>query len=103
MAFWGIFFGALLIGIGIAAIAAAVMVRMLIQQNHARVLRLERELALIRANEHDKQQRLNEIFLAVTGMHRSTEERLSNIRARIEQYFAVLSENGIHSPSAANN
>jgi hypothetical protein len=36
-------------------------------------------------------------------MHRSTEERLSNIRARIEQYFAVLSENGVHSPSVANN
>jgi hypothetical protein len=35
MAFWGIFFVALVIGIGIAAIAAAVMVRMLIQQNHA--------------------------------------------------------------------
>lgn len=91
MSSWGLFFLALLIGIAIAAAAAFVIFRFLIQQTSARVLRLERELALIRAGEDDKQQRLNEIFLAVTGLHRSTEERLSSIREKIEQYFTTNS------------
>lgn len=91
MSSWGLFALALLIGIAIAAAAAFVIFRILIQQTNARVLRLERELALIRAGEDDKQQRLNEIFLAVTGLHRSTEERLSSIREKIEQYFTANS------------
>ncbi|MBM4262824.1 MAG: hypothetical protein FJ145_15515 [Deltaproteobacteria bacterium] len=91
MSSWGLFALALLIGIIISAAAAFVIFRMLIQQTNARVLRLERELALIRASEDDKQQRLNEIFLAVTGLHRSTEERLSSIREKIERYFATNS------------
>lgn len=90
MSSWGLIVLALLIGIAIAA-AAFVIFRILIQQTTARVLRLERELALIRAGEDDKQQRLNEIFLAVTGLHRSTEERLSRIREKIEQYFTTNS------------
>lgn len=91
MSSWGLFALALCIGFVVAAAAAFVIFRILIQQTSARVLRLERELALIRAGEDDKQQRLNEIFLAVTGLHRSTEERLSSIRAKIEQYFATNS------------
>lgn len=91
MSSWGLIVLALLIGIAIAAAAAFVIFRILIQQTTARVLRLERELALIRAGEDDKQQRLNEIFLAVTGLHRSTEERLSRIREKIEQYFTTNS------------
>lgn len=91
MSSWGLFALALLIGIAIAAAASFVIFRLLIQQTNARVLRLERELALIRAGEDDKQQRLNEIFLAVTGLHRSTEERLSSIREKIEQYFSANS------------
>ena len=88
MGSWGMFALTLLIGVAIAAAAAFVIFRVLIQQTNARVLRLERELALIRAGEDDKQQRLNEIFLALTGLQRATEERLSSIREKIEQYFS---------------
>ena len=89
MSSWGMVLVAVLIGMGIAAVAAYVMFQLLIQPLKARVLRLERELALIRASEDDKQQRLNEIFLAITGIHKSTEERLNNIREKIDQYFAI--------------
>jgi uncharacterized protein HemX len=89
MSLFGIVLVAVLISIGIAVVAAYVMFQLQIQQSNARVQRLERELALIRASEDDQQQRLNEIFLAVTGMHRSTEERLSKIREKIDQYFAI--------------
>jgi hypothetical protein len=82
------FFFAMLVGVGIGAAAAYVIYQVLIQQANTRMLRLERELALIRANEEDKQQRLNEIFLAVAGLQRSTEERLSALKNKIEEYFA---------------
>jgi hypothetical protein len=87
------FFAALLIGIVIAAAGAYVVFQILNQRTNARVLRLERELALIRAGEADKQQRLNEIFLAIAGLQRSTEERLSDLRKNIERYFAAASVN----------
>lgn len=89
MSFLGMVLVAVLIGVGIAAVAAYVIFQILVGPTKARVLRLERELALIRASQDDKQARLNEIFLAVTGMQRSTEERLSNIREKIDQYFAI--------------
>ena len=93
MGSFGMFFLALLVGVVIAAAGAYVVFQILIQRTNARVLRLERELALIRASEEDKQQRLNEIFLAIAGLQRSTEERLANLRKNIEQYFADESVN----------
>jgi len=93
MGSFGMFFFALLVGVGIGAAAAYVIYQVLIQQTNARVLRLERELALIRANEEDKQQRLNEIFLAVAGLQRSTEERLSALKKNIEEYFTEAGAN----------
>jgi len=89
MGYWGVFSVALLLGMSISAIAAYLMFRLMNQQTNARLMRLERELAIIRTNEDHKQQRLNEIFLAITGMHKSTEERLSGIHEKIDQYFAI--------------
>ena len=76
------------LSVGGASLAFYLLARQRAEQTHNRILRLEREIALVRISEDDKERKLNEIFGAVTSLQRTTEERLVKLRERIDEFLA---------------
>ena len=85
---WTIWATFLAIGNAAAVVASYLLCRARVEQTYNRILVLEREMSLARAREEANEKQLNKIFEVLTELRETTENRLGNLREKLDELIA---------------
>jgi hypothetical protein len=87
MADWTMWATFLTVGTVVAVLATYFICETLIERTQNRVLVLEREMALARIREDAHEKKLAKILDAVAALRETTEDRLSNLRDKLDEFL----------------
>jgi hypothetical protein len=88
MADWTMWATFIAIGTGMAVLATYLICEARIERTQNRILALEREMALARIRENANEKKLAKILDAVVALRETTEDRLANLRDRLNDLLA---------------
>jgi dephospho-CoA kinase len=88
MADWTMWATFLAIGTGMAVLATYLICESRIERTQNRILALEREMALARIRENANEKKLAKILDAVVALRETTEDRLANLRDKLNELLA---------------
>jgi dephospho-CoA kinase len=88
MADWTMWATFLAIGTGMAVLATYLICETRIERTQNRILALEREMALARIRENANEKKLAKILDAVVALRETTEDRLANLRDKLNDLLA---------------
>jgi hypothetical protein len=88
MADWTMWATFLAVGTGVAILATYLICEMRIERTQSRILALEREMALARIRENANEKKLAKILDAVVALRETTEDRLANLRDKLNDLLA---------------
>jgi dephospho-CoA kinase len=78
----------LAVGTGVAVLATYLICETRIERTQNRILALEREMALARIRENANEKKLAKILDAVVALRETTEDRLANLRDKLNDLLA---------------
>ncbi|HWO41892.1 MAG TPA: hypothetical protein VNO43_08830 [Candidatus Eisenbacteria bacterium] len=87
---WTVWATFLALGTGIAVVATYLICRARIEQTYARIIVLEREIALARLREEANEKKLTKILEAVTALREANDLQLSQLKARLDALLAEV-------------
>jgi HAMP domain-containing protein len=85
---WTMWATFLAVGTGIAVLATYFICESRIERTQSRIVALEREMALARTREEANEKRLAKILEAVDALRETTEDRLGNLRDKLNELLA---------------
>ena len=88
MADWTMWATFLAVGTGVAVLATYLICETRIERTQNRILALEREMALARIRENANEKKLAKILDAVVALRETTEDRLANLRDKLNDLLA---------------
>jgi hypothetical protein len=89
---WTLWATFLAVGTGVAVLGTYFLCESRIERTQSRILALEREMELARIREEANEKRLAKILEAVIALRETTEDRLGNLRDKLNDLLAE----GIH-------
>ena len=89
---WPIWIAVLGLSTCVAALASYLLCSNRARRASERILRLEKELELVRSREEDREKKLSEILAAVGSLQRTTEERLHHLGQKVDEFLASVGE-----------
>jgi len=95
MSDWTMWATFLTLGNAVAILASYLLCRARMEQTYNRILVLEREMSLARMREETNEQKLAKIFDAVTALRETTEDRLANLREKIDELIGGTSRSDV--------
>ena len=87
---WPIWIAVLGLSTVVAVLANCLLCRTRVGRANDRILRLEKEIELVRSREEDKEKKLSEILAAVNSLQRTTEERLHHLGQKVDEFLASV-------------
>ena len=88
MADWTMWATFLAVGTGVAVLATYLICETRIERTQNRIVALEREMALARSRENANEKKLAKILDAVVALRETTEDRLANLREKLNDLLA---------------
>lgn len=85
---WALWVTVLIVGMGVAIVSSYLLCHARIEQTNNRLRLLERQMSLARLQEDVNEKKLDKIFEAVSVLRQTTEDRLRNLRERIDELIA---------------
>ena len=89
---WTLWATFLAVGTGVTVLGTYFLCESRIERTQSRILALEREMELTRIREEANEKRLAKILEAVVALRETTEDRLGNLRDKLNDLLAE----GIH-------